>query len=439
MQLPLQSLPMHRLRSPNFIPLFLLIFGVVIRLFSLNQSLWLDEATTAKVAALPWHEIIQFSRNDFHPPLYYLLMSLWHTGSEVWLRIPSVAASYAAAWLLYITIKKHHSKTTALWASALLLLNPLFLYYSQEARMYALASLWICTIIYGHYFRKYVVTALGVCGALFTFYGTALILPPIILYTFFKKRYKETLIISLAALCSFALLSPLLIRQLSNARVMLNEISGWGSVLGTVGIKNLLLIPLKFTTGRVSIEPKMLYYSLGLVSSGIVWLGILKGMKKDRLLAVVVGGTVVTGIIVSFITPLLQYFRFVYLLPPTMALLALGYGRMRIVTALIFILWASLYIFFPQFHREDWKSLSASLPRSAVVYGIPSSLDAVFYYRRDVIIRDIRGASFQKAYVVPYTFSIYGISQHTHTSTSQLFRGGLELATWMKVSDNTIP
>ncbi|MFA6602424.1 MAG: hypothetical protein WCT01_01340, partial [Candidatus Shapirobacteria bacterium] len=68
--------------------------GLVLRLISLDQSLWLDEAITAQVAKKTPTEIVsQFSVADFHPPTYYWLMAGWSRvcqNSEVCLRLPSV-------------------------------------------------------------------------------------------------------------------------------------------------------------------------------------------------------------------------------------------------------------------------------------------------------------------------------------------------------------
>ena len=57
----------------------ILVVGLVLRLIGLNQSLWLDEAITARVARnYGYQEIVEkFSVNDFHQPLYYLFIRGW--------------------------------------------------------------------------------------------------------------------------------------------------------------------------------------------------------------------------------------------------------------------------------------------------------------------------------------------------------------------------
>lgn len=104
------------------IPL-LFAFAFLARLINLNQSLWLDEAIVAKVVrSISFFQIpIQFSPHDFHPPLYYLFMSLWggvFGSSEIALRMPSIFFSLVAGWYVYkigIVLK---NKSLGLWAAA---------------------------------------------------------------------------------------------------------------------------------------------------------------------------------------------------------------------------------------------------------------------------------------------------------------------------------
>ena len=56
----------------------ILLFSLGLRLISIDQSLWLDEAISANVAKLSIEKIIPtFSVGDFHPPLFYLVLNLW--------------------------------------------------------------------------------------------------------------------------------------------------------------------------------------------------------------------------------------------------------------------------------------------------------------------------------------------------------------------------
>ncbi|TAK21023.1 MAG: hypothetical protein EPO26_16165 [Chloroflexota bacterium] len=115
------------------------------RLIGLDaQSLWYDEGTTAALATRSIPEIIRAAAADIHPPLYYVLVSLWSAvsgTSEYALRLPSaffgVVTVAGSAWLA----RKAQSETGGIAAAILVGLSPLTIWYGQEARMYALAAM----------------------------------------------------------------------------------------------------------------------------------------------------------------------------------------------------------------------------------------------------------------------------------------------------------
>src|SRR3990167_11022982 len=112
--------------------LLIFVLAFLIRLIALNQSLWLDEAITAKVVmSFGFKDIInKFSPTDFHPPLYYLFMKLWTNFfgySEIALRMPSILFSLLTGYVIYLI--------GGIWAAVFFLFNPLIVYYSQEAQM----------------------------------------------------------------------------------------------------------------------------------------------------------------------------------------------------------------------------------------------------------------------------------------------------------------
>ena len=125
--------------------LIVFLFAFLIRLVALNQSLWLDEATTARVVKeYQFLSIItQFSPYDFHPPGYYLFMKFWSNlfgDSEISLRLPSILFSLLTGYFIYKMVKLLYGGIMAFWASVFFLFNPLVIYYSQEARMYTMVT-----------------------------------------------------------------------------------------------------------------------------------------------------------------------------------------------------------------------------------------------------------------------------------------------------------
>jgi hypothetical protein len=206
-----------------------------------------------------------------------------------------------------------------------------------------------------------------------------------------------------------------------------------------------LLIPLKFSIGRISFYPKSLYYLVaGIWTVFVFYFAIYAGLK-NKILGFLFIFPLVLGFLVSFVTPLLQYFRFIYLIPIMVILLSvkdLGrlvkLGRLGMLGG--FLVFSFVYLFNPQFHREDWKSIAKSVTGKKV-YGIPSSLIGLRYYSANTEIVDVREIGKIKKekeiVVIPYTFEIYGLNSYQklfkdsglNLKKKQTFRG-IEIELW---------
>lgn len=407
----------------KIILIFMLAF--LIRLISLNQSLWLDEATTANVVKnFGFVEIItKFSPHDFHPPLYYLFLKLWTNifgYSEIALRMPSLLFSLLTGWFVYLIGRKLKNERVGVGATILFLFNPLIVYYSQEARMYMMATFLLTAALY--YFIKLLrvneLTRLNlfffyifISLSFLTFYGSIFFILPMLFYLFSKKRYREFLVSCFVLCVALLLISPLLWQQLLNAKESLFNLANWTNLLGKPNLKNLLLIPVKFSVGRISFEPKILYW--GVSGIWVVWLFcnfILAGLKNKFLLYLFIFPLVI-GFFVSFFTPLLSYFRFLYLIPILCLILsfALKGEFLKILTILGFIFFSLVYILMPAFHREDWKSLAKDI-NSKKIYMITASSDPLNYYRSGVMVEELRNIAKtddKRLLVIPYTAEIY--------------------------------
>jgi len=366
----------------------------------LNQSLWLDEAIVANVVKnLSVVEMIsKYSPTDFHPPLYYVLMKLWTAifgFSEISLRAPSIVVALIAAYFVYKIARNR-------WAMALFLTNPLIVYYAGEARMYMMAT---CLLIGSYYFlttRKIGRFNLLVFLACLTFYGSLLFVLTILIYLLIKRKLGWQHLVGVGA--AMIILAPLIRLQLLHAQEARLLIPNWGSVLGKVNLKNLLLIPIKFTSGRISFYPKIAYYLI----SGL-WAGwILAVFRKRPIYLYFFGMPLILGIIISVWAPMLAYFRFIYLVP--ILCLALAESRWRGVVLAGFVVFSSVYVFNQQFWREDWKTALRDLDAKKIVM-IESLADPVKYYRPDKEVVDIRNpAEFeQNLTVIPYGEAIHGI------------------------------
>ncbi|MCB0035846.1 MAG: glycosyltransferase family 39 protein [Anaerolineales bacterium] len=113
-----------------------------------EASIWRDEALSIGRARLTVAQIFQ-NQNvidtwvsvDLHPPLYFLLLHIWHPlmgESEFAYRYPSVLAMLLALVLIYKLSGRVWGQDTAVFTLLLAAVSPFFFWYAQEARMYAL-------------------------------------------------------------------------------------------------------------------------------------------------------------------------------------------------------------------------------------------------------------------------------------------------------------
>ena len=161
--------------------------GLAIRLFRLDfQSLWLDEVLTVQNSAFPLSRIIfdpEVDRN--FPPLHTVLvhLSMGLLGkSETALRLPSVLAGVISIPLIFGVARFWLGPAVGLLTAWLLALSPLHVWYSQEARPYALfialalASVWFAQRLVSRP-GDFVLQVGFVLSAVATFYCHLLALP----------------------------------------------------------------------------------------------------------------------------------------------------------------------------------------------------------------------------------------------------------------------
>ncbi|NTU46875.1 hypothetical protein HGA88_04590 [Candidatus Roizmanbacteria bacterium] len=404
------------------------MFGIafLIRLIGLDQSLWLDEATSAQVAKIySFGDIItKFSPADFHPPLYYLTLKLWTFiggTSEIWLRMLSVMCSLLAGYFVYLIGRKIKNESTGLWAAAYFLFNPLIIYYSQEARMYMMVTALLTGLTYftlAYPKNKYSLIAIPVLSLLsiFTFYGSLLYIVTLGMLLVLRRKWALALGVGATLVTGLIIVSPLLFQQLNHAHIMLAQVKNWSLVLGKAELKNVLMFPMKFTSGRISFTPKALYYALSFGWITVLLWPIVKGARKQLFLLGVFLLPIVLGYVLSFFTPMMQYFRFQYVIPMLALLLTCGVSGKLYRSILLggFLMWSGVYLFVPAFHREDWKALSRILPSSIPTYMVLSSSDPLKYYHTEARLRELSSLEHvslsSELAVIPYTADIHGIN-----------------------------
>ncbi len=130
-------------RRVEVVALLLVLAGVALRAAT-TSPLWLDEALSANIAALPVGDLLDALRRDGHPPLYYLLLHGWTASfgeSDVAVRTLSAVFGIATLPLLWAAGRRLGGRTCALAVVVLYATSPFAIRYSTETRMYALVAL----------------------------------------------------------------------------------------------------------------------------------------------------------------------------------------------------------------------------------------------------------------------------------------------------------
>lgn len=388
----------------------ILFLGLILRLVNLSQSLWLDEAVQAVTAQQPFSYLFQEIRGDFHPPLFHFLIYGWTRlfgFSEIVLRLPSVLFGVATVWVVYKIAKLIFTSEVVLPLIAALFLAtaPFHIYYSQEARMYATTTFFVCLSMY--FFMKLVLSAeigerrkklptpnsklltlsyiLSTALLLYSdYYGFLVLLGQVIVVAILaKKRFFSFLVSWFFCLFLFLPWLPMLWVQIQNGLQATQLLPGWERLVNVNFFKALPLTFAKFSLGRITIFNKKLYALVAsvlfLVYGGIIvkaisgqYLVISKKRKLNLdhwpLIAILFWFflPLLSAWSLSLFIPNYQPFRFLLVLPAFYLLLACGVSKLRttmiyiIVVALILVVnLGSLFVYYrdPYFHREDWRGV----------------------------------------------------------------------------------
>jgi len=366
------------------------ILGLVMRLILANQSFWLDEGASLMFAKLPVNQLFEAIKTDFHPPIFYGLLHYWLplAGKSEWLiRLPFILLATLTIPALYLLAKEIFGSKSPIpiLASLFLALNPLHIYYSQELRMYSLVTLLVVLSWYFLLRKKYFLTGLLNFVCFFTFYGAIFNIISQIVFLFFrtKNKYKEALIITGPTILGFILWWPIFSVQLENGNYLQTALPGWQVLSGTLTLKSLFLIPLKFILGRISFDPQRLYLLVGgfMVFIFFTLAGYSGKNKKTLPVWIAFMVPLIIGVLVSLKTPVLGYWRFLYILPFFTLLLAAGVEELPKIARTATIAWiCGTFLFFNlyfwtniQFQREDWREFSRFLENKNALVVLPFS------------------------------------------------------------------
>lgn len=389
------------------------ILALIFRLILANQSLWLDEGASWVLSSLSPQTLLSASAGDFHPPFYYLLLHYWLpiAGNHEWLmRLPGILIGTATIPALYslltqLQVKKNKSKFTLAHLAALLLaINPLHVYYSQELRMYVLSAL--LSVLTWQFFLSWLkkpqkkntfLFILTTLINLFNFYGTFFNLAAQWICLLFnrRQRLKSFFTNNLFLLLGFLPWLPTFWKQLQNGGYIKDNLPGWAALSGDFSLKSFLLFPTKFTLGRISLSPQNIYYAvIFLIVLYLILLFFLAlKTKSSKPFFYWLFIPLLLAAVLSFKTPMMGYWRYIFLLPAFCTLIAFGLASLpkkarhfNIVFIITVFLVSNLYFWTnSRFHREDWRSASELVKQSEslVILNFPDAFAPFKFYLPD--------------------------------------------------------
>jgi uncharacterized membrane protein len=425
--------------------LIILFVSLILRIILIDQSLWLDEAI--EILAVKnntyWQLITSYSLGDFHPPMYHLILKFW-TGvfgySEIGARSLSVVVGVLTVGVVFLIGRQIKNVNFGLLSALLLATSPLHIYYSQEARMYALTAFFvICGVLF---FLKllekfnFTNSSLFIISTFLTLYTDYLPYFMILvfnIYVFWQRKklgntwIKGWIIVQLLILILILPWSPFFIKQLQIGNVTSSDFPIWRQTVGGFDIKALPLTLVKFIFGKISFYNKIIYGLISTFAGGVFIFLIFKNfasLKKEKLLFLWLLIPTVVGFFGSLFLPVYSYFRFLFVLPAMYLLVANGIVSLEKnlkFVAIILILsinLGSIFYFWitPRFHREGWKQAvlwieqNANDSRSASVFVTNNQSAPYQYYAKKVLFYGPEGweaGNYQQIYLMRYVQPIF--------------------------------
>lgn len=383
----------------------ILILAFILRLPLLGGSLWLDEAAQFLESARPLTAQLQI-RDDFQPPLMHLLtfvgirlgapFGLERT--EWWLRLlPSLIPGLVTIWALYQIGLQISNRKTALLSSLFLATSSLHIFYSQELRPYSLPAMFgtlatwqLLGMLKGK--NKRAIFFFGLCSilGLYSSYLYPFLLIGQFAYLLWQKfAPKKLLLLGTIIIASFLPWLPKFLEQLSAGQALRASMPGWEQVVSLPQFKTALLVPLKFIFGVSDLSASLGYLFLTLVVAGpllfFAYLSIKKLQNNNAFFICLLILPLLLSWLVSFVVPVLQAKRVLFLLPIFSLLeawLIIAFSqshrqlaKIALTSVLIINLFSTLaYWTQPKLQRENWRAL-----HNEIVDKFPKSQTALLF------------------------------------------------------------
>ena len=185
----------------GLILLLIVILGAALRLFRLDaQGLWYDELFSVAHSVRPLPELIRILAEDVaHPPLHNFVLRAWFLVAgygSMQARLVSVIFGTLSIPLLFLLARRFAGPAAGLCAAFLLAVSQMGVYFSQEARGYALlqflslmaALVFLSFLQKPDLLRSFLFALLGLAMLYTHYYGASTLLALGLYWLIFRKE-----------------------------------------------------------------------------------------------------------------------------------------------------------------------------------------------------------------------------------------------------------
>jgi 4-amino-4-deoxy-L-arabinose transferase-like glycosyltransferase len=377
--------------------------ALALRLYGYGRlSLWLEEAVTLRAARLPWTDVLGLSgAYDTTPPLYYALsklatIALPETDAA---RMVSVLAGTLTVAVVCVLVGRLAGRGAGVVAGLALAAAPVHIWYSQDARPYALAGLmvalsYLALAAYRQEGRPSWAVAYGVsaAAALYTDNGAIYALVPqvLLLAWMWREQGRRALPLVNGAIAGFAAYLPWLLWRMPDIAAVLETQTGYGLTLAGLGEQAVRAAGLGGAGTYIGADPTPWYnveairVPVAAAVAIIAVLGVVALAKRSWFALAVTGaltaGTGALALAVDLFAPAYPGRVTLYLLMGWVALLgaAAAGGLPRRVrsagvvagVAVLLVSSGTLAAVYGQAEKQHWRELAARADEVRK-YGIP--------------------------------------------------------------------
>ncbi|MFZ0041528.1 MAG: glycosyltransferase family 39 protein [Solirubrobacteraceae bacterium] len=358
----------------------LVALAAVLRFYGLGrQGFWFDEANTALLVHYPPGKMLGLiPQSESTPPLYYCVAWVWSRvfgNDEAGLRSLSAVAGVLTVPVAYVAAAKLVSRRAGVICAALTACNPFLIWYSQEARSYALLVLFTGISLVAFAYARAAptprvlaswVVASAVALAIH-YYAVAAIVPEAgwLLWEY-RDRRAVRVGVGLVALCGLALI-PLAVSQNGTGH------DSW-IAHAPLGPRLRQIVP-QFLIGTNAPHRQILKYvamALALVALGLLGLRATVAERGPALLA---GGLALAGLLLALVLAAIGFDdlitrNIIAIWLPAAILISggLAVGRARLAGALVALALCATGVVAtigiatnPSMQRPNWRPVARAL------------------------------------------------------------------------------